>query len=52
MSKYKCKWCKKIEERDSDKVWIESYCEETGLMVHIYKVGFSPKKPCVKNKSS
>jgi len=28
--KYHCKHCNKTVERDSDKKWIASYCEDTG----------------------
>ena len=38
MNKYKCKHCKKIVERDSEKQWIKSYCEETGKNTHIIKL--------------
>jgi ribosomal protein L37AE/L43A len=32
---YKCKHCKKTIERESNKFWIKSYCEETGKTVHL-----------------
>ena len=35
MSKYFCKHCKAIVERDSDKQWIKSYCDKTGKNVHL-----------------
>lgn len=38
MAKYRCKHCKKVVERDSDKQWIKSYCEETGKNVRLQRV--------------
>ena len=38
MNKYRCNHCKMIVERDSEKKWIESLCEETGKMVHLIKI--------------
>jgi hypothetical protein len=37
MSEYRCKHCRKVVERDSDKMWIKSLCEETGKIVHLIK---------------
>ena len=36
--KYRCKYCKKIIERDSDKEWIKSYCLDENKMVRLIKV--------------
>ena len=38
MNKYRCVHCKKIVKRESTKQWIESYCEETGRIVHLMLV--------------
>lgn len=38
MSKYRCKLCGKVLERDSDKQWIKSYCEETGRDTRIWRI--------------
>jgi hypothetical protein len=38
MNKYRCKHCKKTIERDSDKYWIKSYCQETDQEVRLIKV--------------
>ena len=37
MAKYHCKHCGQTVERDSNKKWIKSYCEETGKVVHLIK---------------
>ena len=37
MTKYYCKHCGKILERESTKKWIKSYCSETGKNVRIYR---------------
>lgn len=33
--KYRCSHCKQILYRISDKQWIESYCEEKGIIVRL-----------------
>lgn len=38
MSKYRCSLCGKVIERDSDKQWIRSYCEETKKLTRILKL--------------
>lgn len=35
MNKYRCKYCKKIVKRDSNKQWIKSYCDDTGKTVRL-----------------
>lgn len=37
MNKYKCKHCKKIVWRDSNKQWIKSECIDTGKIVHLVR---------------
>ncbi len=41
MNYYKCKHCGVILERDSDKQWIKSYCDQTGRNTRIRLI----KKP-------
>ena len=36
--KYRCKHCKKIVTRESDKQWIKSYCDDTDRYVHLQRV--------------
>lgn len=36
--KYKCKHCGKVVLRDSQKKWINSYCEETGKMARLWRL--------------
>lgn len=43
MSKYKCKYCGKVVTRDSDKKWIKSECEETGVTTRLIKIEFNHK---------
>jgi len=38
MNSYKCKHCGRIVKRESDKAWLQSYCENTDKRVHIVKV--------------
>ena len=38
MSRYKCKHCGKVVERDSNKAWVKSYCDQTGKNVHLVRV--------------
>jgi len=38
MSQYRCAHCGKVVERDSDKAWIKSWCEETQRNVHLIRV--------------
>jgi hypothetical protein len=38
MAKYRCKHCSKTVERDSDKYWINSHCDESGKPVRLIKV--------------
>jgi len=33
--KYRCPYCGKVVERDSDKAWIKSWCETTGKDVRL-----------------
>ena len=37
VNKYKCVHCKKIVERESDKQWIKSYCDEVDKKVRLQK---------------
>lgn len=37
LTKYKCPHCEAILYRDSDKQWIDSYCDDTGRMARIIK---------------
>jgi ribosomal protein L37AE/L43A len=37
MNKYKCSHCVKVVERDSEKLWLKSYCIESRKYVHIMK---------------
>jgi ribosomal protein L37AE/L43A len=37
-NKYKCKYCGKEVERESEKQWIPSYCEETGKTVRLIRL--------------
>lgn len=46
MSKYKCKYCGDIVERDSNKKHIKSYCTETGRNVYIKKVECCQGEQC------
>jgi phage FluMu protein Com len=39
MNLYRCKHCKKVVKRPSDKKWLKSYCSDTGQDVHLIKVG-------------
>lgn len=34
---YRCAHCGKVVERDSDKAWVRSYCEDTGRTVHLQR---------------
>ena len=45
MAKYKCKHCGKIVQRDSTKVWIESFCEATGKLTRLYKLTHKSVSP-------
>ena len=39
MAKYRCKWCGKVVERDSDKAWVKSTCDDSGYKtVHLIRV--------------
>ena len=38
-NKYQCVHCDKVTERDSDKKWIKSYCEETGKNTRLQLIG-------------
>jgi len=38
MAQYRCKHCKKIVERKSDKAWIKSYCDQSGRWVHLRRL--------------
>jgi len=38
MNIYKCKWCNKKVERESDKKWIKSFCEETSKYCRLVMV--------------
>lgn len=42
-NKYKCNHCKKVVTRDSDKKWIKSDCEETGVTTRLIKIEFNEK---------
>ncbi len=42
-TKYKCKHCGKVVTRDSDKKWIKSICEETGITTRLIKIEFNHK---------
>ena len=42
-NKYRCKHCKKIVSRESEKQWVKSYCEQTGKNVHLMKVNDNDK---------
>ena len=46
---YKCYRCGKYLQRESNKMWLPSYCEEVGLDVYIKKV---KKLPGPKSKLS
>jgi hypothetical protein len=35
--KYRCSKCKQVYERDSDKAWIKSYCNETDQYARLIK---------------
>jgi ribosomal protein L37AE/L43A len=37
MNLYHCKHCGKTVKRNSDKVWVKSYCEKSGKTVHLVK---------------
>jgi len=37
--KYRCKHCRKIVLRVSNKQWIKSWCDETSKYVHLMRVG-------------
>lgn len=37
-NKYRCRHCKKVVERESEKRWIKSWCEETCKNVHLWRV--------------
>ena len=36
-NKYKCPHCGKVVERENEKMWIKSYCDETGKNVRLQK---------------
>jgi phage FluMu protein Com len=38
VSAYRCKHCGKTVQRDSDKAWIKSYCDDTDRDVHLMRV--------------
>jgi len=38
MSLYRCKYCRKIISRESDKQWIKSFCDKEMKMVHITRI--------------
>ena len=38
MNKYRCKHCGKIFERDSDKKWIKSFCEYSGISSRLVRI--------------
>jgi ribosomal protein L37AE/L43A len=37
-NKYKCNKCGKIVTRNSTKVWINSYCDDSGKTTRLYKI--------------
>ncbi len=36
--KYRCKHCREVVIRLSDKTWIKSWCDRTGKSVHLMRV--------------
>ena len=38
-NKYQCVHCDKVTDRESDKKWIKSYCEETGKNTRLQLIG-------------
>jgi phage FluMu protein Com len=39
VAKYRCKHCRKVVERDSEKAWIKSMCDAIGYKtVHLMRV--------------
>ena len=40
-NKYKCKYCGKVVTRNSDKKWIKSDCEESGVTTRLIKIEFN-----------
>jgi phage FluMu protein Com len=38
MSRYRCKHCGKVVERDSNKAWVKSWCDKTQRDVHLTRV--------------
>lgn len=38
MNKYRCKHCKKVVKRNSNKQWIRSYCDKTEKFVRLILV--------------
>ena len=43
MNKYKCKYCGEVVTRDSNKKWIKSICDETGVNTRLIKIEFNDK---------
>ena len=43
MNKYKCNLCKKVIDRDSEKKWIRSICDETNKTGRLIKIEFNDK---------
>lgn len=38
MAKYRCSSCEQVVERDSDKQWIKSWCDNTDRPVDLLRV--------------
>jgi hypothetical protein len=51
MTKYYCKYCGKILDRDSDKQWVKSYCDTADRTVYLQKVMAEPKPDLHNTKS-
>lgn len=44
VNKYRCKRCGKTVQRESNKQWVESYCDIKDRVVHLVKVQESEEK--------
>jgi endogenous inhibitor of DNA gyrase (YacG/DUF329 family) len=40
INQYKCAHCQKIVEREDQRQWIKSYCEETGQYTRLIKLKY------------
>ena len=40
---YRCNKCKRVEKRNVLRLWMNSWCEETGKMARLYRISLPNK---------